>query len=235
MSSDNFDNEMTQLYQQRKSQLIAPQIKLDTHEQKRPVAKLSFIGILTAAGLASFGIMAIISHFSTPVTQQKTITFQPQPIELAEQIPSTDDKKQVIVSKPLPPKPNSTTPERLAPISSDKTTDKEVITPAPLPMAEVQITALPKLSKPDVKLMPIHKELPKYSYNSLRDKQYGEVQLKYHITEKGKVTNVSVINSTVNRELTQAAKKALAKWQYAPKQNFKESYEVIFEFSAEQN
>lgn len=37
------------------------------------------------------------------------------------------------------------------------------------------------------------------------------------------------------RYIVKAAKKALAKWQYAPKQNFKESYEVIFKFSAEQN
>jgi TonB family protein len=237
MSSDNFDNEVSRLYQQRKAQVIAPQISLKEPAKVRQLSTLPLLAILSAAGLTSFGIMAIISHLSNgPVTNTPLYNGGHQ-IDLTTIVPEEDEEKVITIITPLPPlppKPTVKSPGKVSLLDANIHTHQQTtIEPEKLMEAQATWSNLPQLKEPELEIQPIYKVLPKYSQHALMDKQFGEIQFKYKITPVGEVENITIVKSSVSRKLQQSAKKALAKWRYTPSDNFGEGYEIIFEFTVD--
>lgn len=235
MSSDDFDTEMAKLYQQRKAQIIAPQISFKEQEKSRRFSPTSLLAIFSAAGFASFGIMAIISHLSTAPIQTSPLYNSNHQIDIIEITSNEDDKNNMPIIPPLPPKPIIKQPSKTFPLDVEKQVNKTIIAPETLATAQVQFVTLPQLIEPKLAIKPIYKVLPKYSLSALQSKQSGEIQLKYQITPSGSVKNITILKSSVSRKLQQSTKKALAKWQYTPSNSFKESYQIVFEFKADKS
>ena len=70
MSADKQDEVINKLYQQRKSAAIAPEITFETSEliatdfKEKHFSLMKYIVVILGGGLASFGILAIISHLA---------------------------------------------------------------------------------------------------------------------------------------------------------------------------
>lgn len=235
MSSDNFDNEVTNLFKQRKAQVIAPQINLGDKPAAHRWSPLSLVAIFSVAGITSFGIMAIISNLSNSPEMTTPSYDVNHHVDIAEVEPIEEVKKIIAVIPPLPPKPMLKMPNKPSVLDVDHVANKNIIQPDNLTAVLVPSPSLPQLKEPKFTIKPIFKVLPKYSENLLQTNQSGEIQLKYQITPGGEVKNITIVQSSVSRKLQQSAKRALAKWRYKPNQNFEDNYDVIFEFRVDDN
>jgi TonB family protein len=233
MSDKNFDEEISQLYRQRKQAIDAPEINLSPINitKKRRYSALQILCILFFGGSASFGILAVISHLSE---QKMTVSAKSEVMplrvfELTEQPESTEDVG-IIVQKPLAPIKSSIIPPKLEQVKVVNTKTIETKLAVVLPIDVVNIMPSPSIEPPNLSLVPIYQELPKYSVKANATDQEGMVKLSYSITPTGKVHNIIIVESNVDRYLDRAAKKALSKWQYQPEKYEKERYEIIFDF-----
>jgi len=232
MKADNFDKEISELYQERKQQLTPPEIKL-TQVQQTTYSRFSLArvaGILFAAGGASFGIMAIITHLANAPMVESPATATQHVIALAD--PVTDKKREVVipVRPELPPQPVIKPPQRQLDIASVPNHQGAEPSELSLVLPGEQLVVLPQLTEPKLSIQPVHKVMPKYSVNALKSKQSGMVKLGYKISAQGEVLDIVVLTSDAARELQKSAKQALSKWQYRPGKNYQERYEIIFEF-----
>ncbi len=231
MNDEQFDKELSGLYQQRKSQIVAPNINLAASSENKKYSLVKLFSIFMAGGIASFGIMAIITHFAkSPEEQKQTFTTQHQ-VSIAEEHPRQADDKVIVIKPKLPPKPVTPGVESavnlLAPIKNDVQTSGV----KGIELNPVQVVKLPHLKEPEFLIKPVYKVMPKLSAKALREQKYGAIRLRYKIDGAGNVKNIEVINSEVSRGLQRSAKKALAKWKYQPADNVQRSYEIIFEFN----
>jgi len=231
MNDEQFDKELSGLYQQRKSQIVAPSITLSSPSTNRNYSVVKLLSIFTMGGIASFGIMAIISHFAKSPADHKQMFTKQHQVNIVEDAPKVIDDKVIVIKPKLPPKPN--TPvlaselDLLAPVKNDvQASDVENIE-----LNKVQIVKLPHLKEPNFLIKPVYTVMPKYSHKTLQERQSGAIRLRYEIDGTGSVKNIEVVNSEVSRELQRSAKKALAKWKYKPTDNVQSSYEIIFEFN----
>ncbi len=71
MKDEQFDKELSELYQQRKSKIIAPNITLSSPSTKRNYSVIKLLSIFTVGGIASFGIMAVMSYFAKNPEEQE--------------------------------------------------------------------------------------------------------------------------------------------------------------------
>lgn len=228
MTGDKFDKELAALYQQRKAKIVEPYIDLQIENRKVSYSPLKLLSIFLVAGFASFGIMAIISHFATPPTPSLNPEVTLHITELRETIPAKADKEDVLPAKPLPPKPDVTHPVTLTVASPDSDNVKAQFNINMAGKVTVEMIALPQLTKPTSTIEPTLKVLPRYS-NS--DAQEGEVELSYRVDDLGNVINIKVLDSNVNKGLQRSAKKALSKWQYNPNISTVNEFKVRFKFS----
>ena len=69
MKHEDSDKEIASLYQQRKQQIEVPEINLSLlQKKKKPLYTIvQLLAILFFGSVASFGILAVISHFSAQV------------------------------------------------------------------------------------------------------------------------------------------------------------------------
>ncbi len=238
MSRDNFDNDLSSLYQQRKSQFVAPKIHFTAN--KRP-AKYSLIKLLCfglLGGGMSFTIMAIISHLAdAPPSKAQTRAEKPTvtELEMAQHKASTDSLPVLL---PLPPKPEKTI------ITSSKAGREEpfedyqlkpsVSEPPPITV-EVKAVSVPSLNKPSKQLNAIYKVLPEYPAHSQITKKTGQVTLRYQVNIDGSVNNIKIISSNLDRDLQRLAKKALQQWRFEPIVSRSTTREVMFKFTANAN
>ncbi|GLX78271.1 hypothetical protein tinsulaeT_16110 [Thalassotalea insulae] len=235
MNNEPFDKELSALYQQRKSHIVAPNITLAESSNNKKYSLIKLLSIFTLGGVASFGIMAIMTHFAkSPEPQQPMLTSSHQ-VKIAEAPPKPVDDEVIVIKPELPPKPGTPTIEseiaKLAPaINSAQASNVENID-----LNAIQIVKLPHLKEPEFIIKPIYKVMPKFSNNALRAQQSGSIRLRYEIDRLGDVRNIEIINSNVSRALQRSAKKALAQWKYTPGENIKKNYEIIFEFTAEKS
>ena len=237
MKHEDNDREINALYQQRKQQVQAPEINLTSLQMsKKPrYTIVQLLIILFFGGAASFGILAVISHFSAQPNMQ---TNQPSQtkwniVELEHEEIKPIDEVIVIPIPPLvPPKPS------VAPIYS-KNEPVYGVKSLPntlnisLPVDVVIVSIAPTIKQPALSLVPIYQEQPKYSPQAIRAKQSGMVKLAYMISPQGNVSNITTVESSVNRELSISARKALSKWRYIEGKYSEEGYEIIFDFTLE--
>jgi protein TonB len=66
--------------------------------------------------------------------------------------------------------------------------------------------------------IPLYKVKPQYPLRALRRSIEGRVTLKFDIDETGKVINVQIIDSQPKRIFDRAARKAIRRWKFQPKQ-----------------
>ncbi|KGJ97348.1 energy transducer TonB [Colwellia psychrerythraea] len=232
MSTDKFDNEIAQLYQQRKQQIVVPKMKLQQEPSRHKYSPLNLLTLFLAGGMASFGIMAIVSHLSTSQIKAIDPAINSQAIKFIELAPNKPTEKTLATSKPLPPLPIVTSPEtpRIIPVQTK--TNNHVIKPAKLAVALIQLVTVPQLNEPKLIIKPIYKVLPEYPLDARINNQTGEVKLSYQIDTTGKVSHINIISSSVEKGLQRSAKKALAKWQYKPNAQLLGPHEIIFKFTA---
>lgn len=231
MSDENFDKEISLLYQQRKHEIDAPEINLpptNTRIKKRYSA-LQVLSILFFGGAASFGILAVISHLSvqkmTKPDRSKGIPLTV--VELTE-LPESPEDVVIVVQAPLAPEKPAVIPPKQEKVVKvqELNTNLAVV----LPIDVVNIMPSPSIVQPRLSLVPIYQVLPKYSLKASATDQEGKVTLSYGITPTGKVHSIVIDESNVNRELDRAAKRALSKWRYQPDAYEQNRYEIIFDF-----
>jgi protein TonB len=232
MRDDQFDKEIADLYQQRKSQVVAPNVLLSESLVKNKRSLLSLFSIFTLGGIASFGIMAIVTHFAkSPFENHQESPAQHQ-VYIADQELLMPVKKVILKRPALPPKPMvlalKVKQNLLAPIKKNT----QVNGVDNFDLNAVQIVTLPHIKEPRFTIIPVYKVMPKYSNRAMQDNKTGAIRLRYEIDDAGNVINIHVVDSEVSRDLQQSAKKALSKWKYNSSDALIDSYEIIFEFTS---
>lgn len=231
MTDDEFDKELSNLYQQRKAEIIAPNVDIPLDNGKVKYSPLTLLALFLVACSASFGIMAIISHFAKePVTPPKS-NFTLHITELKEVPTLKNVDPTVIPTKPLPPKPVYKSPMTQTERELEKSQQQQAIQIDIDGNITPQQLNLPQLSKP-LAIKPTYKVMPKYSNN---DAQEGKVDLSYNVDESGKVINIKVLDSTVNRGLQRSAKNALSKWRYQSSAPIEDALKIRFEFTQDKS
>lgn len=236
MSADSFDKELSGLYQQRKEQIQAPELVTST--TKKIYAKRSpwhVVALLLTGGAASFGIMAIVTHFAVPPAhkgakhdQQHSVRI----IELGEVKPQA--KALLTVTPELPPQPESLPPKNVE--NSLVKQEQVVLFKAELPAQKAlnPLVKLPKINAKSIAINPIHRVMPEYPKSALHEQKSGTVKLQYRISDEGKAVDIASLNKQVDRVLVRSAKKALTQWRYAKENSSSQILEVEFEFNVEQ-
>ena len=239
MNNENLDNaaddELSKLYQQRKAEIITPQVNVAQLQKanKKSVSIARMLSIFAAAGGASFAIFAIITHFATTTANSPSVTEFSKPIVVEKLPPETDKNKEQdtysVAIPPLPPQPNT----KINPIQIVKADKSEQLASneITLPKSYIQGLDVQPLKQPELALKPIYKVLPKYFIEGKNKSFSGEVKLSYQIKKNGTTTNIKVMSSNVDRELKKSARKALSQWQYKAADNYNGVYEIIFEFT----
>jgi len=237
MKHKDSDREITSLYQQRKQQVQAPEIIFSAIQKsnKPRYTIVPLLSILFFGGAASFGILAIISHFSTQPRMAINQASQTKlrVVELESEAIKPADKVIAIPVPPLVPKktyvaPSHSKNELVAGINHPLSALQ-----FSLPVDVVTVSIIPTVKQPELSLVPLYKELPKYSHKAIRAQESGTVKLAYLISPQGNVSSITTVESSVNRSLNFAAKKALSKWRYRAGQYNAEGYEIIFDFTFE--
>ena len=237
MSADNFDQELTALYQQRKQQIEAPEINVErlNATAKRPLSITKMLLLLLTAGSASFAIMAIVTHLATPSKSTNDQQFKHYTVAIvdAEKLKKTDTETIVVPTTPASP-PLKPTKSSLPAIPNANLLEKaSVVAIEPelfLTKAVDTTIAVPVIESPKVSVKPIHKVMPKYPKNALYNSETAKIKLQYRINENGSVTDIEVVNKQQNRVLAKAAKKALSQWRYPAKTHITKPLAIEFEF-----
>jgi protein TonB len=238
MSRDNFDNDLSSLYEQRKSQLVAPKIHFKDNHKPAKYSPLKLLCFGLFGGGMSFTIMAIISHLAdAPKSKIQTRVEKPTvtELEVTSHKASTDSLSVLL---PLPPKPEKTniTPPKASlerPLE-DHQLNPSVSQPPPI-MVEVKAVSVPSLSKPSTQLNVIYKVLPEFPTHSKIIKKTGQVTLRYQVNIDGSVNNIKIISSNLDRDLQRLAKKALQQWRFEPIVSRPTTRQVMFKFKANTN
>jgi len=231
MKDDSFDEEIAELYQKRKAQIVAPSITFNKKLKTKSYSMSKLLSILFASGITSFGIFALISHLATEPVKTGDVISTIQPVELVKVIPEKIEPTANIVKAKMPPKPIVKKPsinKKTVAITQQRLAAGRIET---MDAPEIQVVRLPQLTEPRLAIKPVFKVMPKYPIQAQHLKQSGVVRFRYEITPSGTVENINVVNSDVSRDLEKSAKRALSKWRYDANDTFVDSYEIIFEFS----
>jgi len=238
-----FSKEITKLYQQRKASITSPKIK--ALENNMPSIAISRekhhsltrkLSILLTGGLASFGILAVISHLANQVPIEKQQINDHNQVTITQIQPDviTPTKNEETIKVALPPKPLATQSQKIV-ITTAQAPQPQAnvskLNELNINTATIESVALPKLMQPNLVVDPIYQVMPKYSTSALQANHSGAVTLDYKIKTNGHVDDVKIIDASVNRELQRAAKQALSKWQYPANSQHNRRYQIIFEFN----
>ncbi|MFB1000586.1 MAG: hypothetical protein QMC13_10240, partial [Colwellia sp.] len=177
MKHEGSDREIDSLYQQRKQQIVAPEIISSTLKKgKKPQYTIvQLLSILFFGSAASFGILAVISHFSThsKMPHNQTSQIALNIVDLKSENITPVDKVVTIVIPPLVPKK-----PYIAPIRANH---KQVLginelpnaLPFSFPIDVITVSINPSVKQPALSLVPIYQEQPKYSQKAIRAQQSG--------------------------------------------------------------
>jgi len=237
MSADKFDNELSDLYQQRKQQTQAPTFAGE--QAVRPVKSTRspwhILALLMTGGAASFGIMALVTHFAKPPVHGVSEQYKEHSVRIVELNEITTKESTISPTKPpLPPKPTSTAPE----LSNNSRLSQAELTPAQpalsINKALSHTVNVPKINQPVIALAPTHRVMPVYPKSALYTRKSGTVKLQYRISNEGKVIDITGLNQHGDRLLERSAKQALSQWRYPEESGSDQLLEVEFEFNLAQ-
>jgi TonB family protein len=234
MSADKFDKELSELYQQSKKQSHAPTVDLtsDAKPVKSTRSPWHMLALLVTGGAASFGIMALVTHFAKPPAHGNSEQYKQHSVRVVE---ITEVNPEVVtlppVTPPLPPKPEGHTPKA----SSEIPTPTSAITKPTFAFNKPTADAVnvPEINQPTFDVQPIHRVMPEYPKSALYSRKSGTVKLQYRISYTGKVIDISGLNKHGNRLLERSAKQALSQWRYPEESGGDKFLEIEFEFNLE--
>ncbi|WDE12052.1 energy transducer TonB [Thalassomonas haliotis] len=228
-----FEQEIHALYRQRKNQLQPPEIKLSGQGLSRRyyLAWMRPLMLLLSGGVISFGLMALVSHFAGHQLQTQVLPESEQSIIQLAPEPEPEEQQAVIaVAAPLPPKIVPQPPEVSPALAAERHQQVDNSGEFNWQVNIGQETALPELERPGMILTPTYKVMPAYSLKARKKGQQGEVKLGYKINQAGQVTDIVVIDASVDRELQKLSRQALAKWRYQAGSDAGRQHQVVFEF-----
>ena len=233
MNDEQFDKELSELYQQRKAEIVAPKINLIEPTKRKNYSLAKLFSIFTVGGIASFGILAIITNLAKKPAGSNIVITPKHQVSLADQKARETDDTVMIEKVTLPPKPEPPTllPELDVLIPEKNNARVNVI--ENITLNTKQIISVPHLKDPEFLLKPVFKVMPKFPSKSLKEQESGFIRLRYEIDTSGKVINIEIIEREVSRELQRSAINALAKWRYQEATEQKINHEIIFEFNPE--
>ena len=232
MSVDKFDQELSALYQQRKQQTQVPEIN---EENTTPAIKSTrspwqMLALLLTGGVASFGIMAVITHFAKPPVQGSSAQYKQHSVRVVEITESKLEKALLPAAKPpLPPKPKSAIPQQ---------SDTSRVSPEQLAQPKLSVNTtlnhgvnVPTIAQPSIDIVPTYRVMPDYPKSALYARKSGTIKLQYRISDAGKVIDITGVNKHGDRLLERSAKQALTQWRYPAQSGSDKLLEVEFEFN----
>jgi periplasmic protein TonB len=235
MNDEQFDKELAELYQQRKGQIVVPEVNLAESRKNRNYSFIKLISIFTVGGIASFGIMAVITHFAKSPKYTNTVFSSSHQVNLVEKKMKANDDQLINNAVSLPHKPEL---PPLLPELNVLIPVKNILQESDIDTININagnVVQIPHLQTPEFLFKPVFKVMPKFPKKSLKDKESGAIRLRYEIDTSGKVQNIKVIESRVTRELQHSAINALEKWRYEPDVIQSRKHEIIFEFNQKTN
>jgi protein TonB len=233
MSADKFDQELGALYQQRKKQVVAPALNLDSPVvATKPVRSLlNMLILLVTGGAASFGILAVITQFAKPPVHGENGVFKQHSVRIV-QLPKVVKAPEIVVLKEqLPPKPEVKVPVPQTMVIKERTPTTVLAENLALKEQQIPDISVPKIVAPILTLNPIHRVTPKYPKKAIVERLSGQVKLSYKIANDGIPTEIEILNSSSHRLLEQSAKQALSQWRYPINQQSDDRLEIMFEFN----
>ena len=234
MSADKQDKVINKLYQQRKSAVIAPQINLDmaTPFKEKKFRFTTYVVALLGGGLASFGILAVISHLAQGPVQRnvpenhvnhKGNTVEYKPDKLSDLTIQAVDSAVAKINQGLPVLQK--TPQRM----NEKVISEDVRFPI-IASALLDDNFVLNVKQPMASIALVHKEMPDYPKTAMLAKKSGKVKLSYRVNNRGEVDNIIVLSESGYRPFQKSAIKALSQWQYVVNTQQSNDYEIVFEF-----
>lgn len=236
MKIDKQDEVIDKLYQQRKSSIIAPNVDLEAgkdfnHTQPKRFSIIKCLVVLLGGGLASFGILAVISHLAKAplVSIQVEPTFINSNVveyeegdlsELTAQAIETEIAK-VTQQFPVLPKALRRDPVILKAQRVEGSKVEFYIEGKAFLLTSKQPTLAIELT---------HKVMPEYPRKALINEKTGAVTLSYQVLTSGVVDNIKVINSSDYRLFDKSAVDALSQWEYLSNEHNNTTYQITFEF-----
>lgn len=236
MSVDKFDKELAKLYQQRKQQIEVPVVDLEkvVTPTKSSRSPWHMLALLLTGGVASFGVMAIITYFAEPAVhgaKQQYKQHSVRVVEITEVKPEEVTLPPLPATPPLPPKPISNAPKVISEVPTASTDIAKPELALNKPMADD--VNVPAIEQPKLDIKPTHKVMPEYPKSALYSRKSGKVKLQYRISYSGKVIDISGMNKHSDRALELSAKKALSQWRYPEEAGGEKFLEIEFEFNLE--
>lgn len=240
--SSQHDEQIERLFQKRKQSIVAPEIHIPEKTVTIRPIKSNILGLLVAfigGGVASFGILAVVSHLAQlpketqiagqQITNKTAIDFaKDDDGELTQQ--AVEKVVQAAKQDLLTPKPVSKpVPKRVAMVEKSYhiAIDKNLTGG----MVEQYMLAI---KQPELNVEISHQVMPEYPYHALVAGQEGYVKLAYSISSQGQVSNVQVIESKGSNVFEKSAQEALSQWRYfssVNNVNREQQAQVVFEFS----
>ena len=171
MSVDKFDKELSELYQQSKQQSHAPTVDLtsDAKPVKSTRSPWHMLTLLVTGGAASFGIMALVTHFAKPPAHGTSEQYKQHSVRVVE-ITEVNPEAVTLppVTPPLPPKPESNTPKASSEIPTPTTAITKPTFAFNKPTADA--VNVPEINQPTFDVKPIHRVMPEIGRASCRER-----------------------------------------------------------------
>jgi len=253
MNSDEQDQAINQLYQQRKASLDVPEInllKMNVNKHS-PVAskatrdsRFSFTKLfilLLGGGFASFSLFAVMSYLTKATTAVSIVhenTVHYEQIEydnddLSELTQQAVNKEleNIEAKLPTPPKTSDIARPSII-IEQDNLTKVEYSIDASAFVTVINETA--------INLSISYQITPKYPKLAIIEQQQGYVRLSYNVDVNGKVLDIELIERKGAQAFEASAIKALSQWRYDitdVKKHIESdtNYQIMFKFVLPKN
>lgn len=230
MSQDKFDQELSQLYQQRKAQVKAPEVILD-EKPNRPRKWSNRFTILSIAGASSFAVMALIASL---VPKHATMVEVKQPLNVEVTIADTELKEVPDGEIKLPSR--ESLPKFEKPAHPEKVTVEKWQREKPVILAEKHDLSLENkqsiVTVPEPQIAPSYKVMPdtrKFAG------EMGEITLSYQISATGEVINIKTVESNLSRNGQRVVKRAFKQWRFDHSASSDQRHTIKFNFTAPEN
>ncbi|WP_284207537.1 hypothetical protein [Thalassotalea eurytherma] len=232
MSNKDFEQDLAQLYQQRKANLDAPNIDLDSNPTavRKPAIKSAFLVI--GGGLFSAATFAVMTYLIKQPAEPLPIapTSTPAVVEIKIN-KARQDSAGVQAQEPLPEPPivKARPTSTLSKPTEDHHVLAEDVSVINVPNLNISI---PKLQHQQYRIEPVYKVLPDIKK---LDVENSMVKLRYDIDESGRVINIDKLDSTADRQVLRVTKRALSQWRYPAPSLPQQGLVIVFEFSQNQS
>ena len=235
MNQHDFDKELQDLYQKRKQQIKAPDVALPFARKKNKFISKPTVFML--GGLSAFGLMAIVNQYQpSKPAQVRSIQTVKYVLEISP-YEEVEEDNTLVLPQLLPEKPESSLPPipTLADIPVNHFTLETDIN---LLQGNIEPIELPHMQERDFLVQPTLRVMPKYNKFDLDGAVSASIELSYQVNKMGDVSDIDIVESSVNRKLEKSSIKALSQWRYIPSEDLHSTskhYRVLFDFTANAN